>query len=587
MKRRFAFAAVLLASAAPLPASVMLTPAPAFAQAALTFENISLKGSIGTLVIPKITIEGSNATRADIEGLFNPANTATVAERFQRLNARSISIPVIEFRQTTNGVEAVTYYRDTVMRDVRNGVIGHSLTPVSTSRSKVPDTGAKGSIDMDFRAADMVLKDFDLGLMLRAVFGKGAPNEPMKVAAAEQSIGRMSMTMGKDMTMTIANIAMRDFRMRALERPLIDIFAETTANAEKKEPGWDKKNMALTGSVMSAFGLGSIEMNGLVTETRDGAKPPVKVAFDKIAMSSATLFPERFSMQGMRVAAEGSTVNIGEVTLDGIDASAAVGAIMNSELGGDPAALVPKFSLIRFAGIDFDMPDGKAKDTRVKLKLDLFETTMSNHVGAIPANVAMTLDRLQMTIPPKTSEAGLKELLALGYSSLNVSGRYDQVWDESTKTLKLNDFTLNAPDMVSAKITAEVGNVARGLFNTDRAIAAVAMLGVNARKLDAEIVNNGLFQKLLAKQANDSKRKPEEIRAELAAGAMLVVPMLLGDHPGGKLLGEVLGKFVADPKNIKLSLTAQGEGLGVTDFMAAGNPTDLLQKVDIKASANE
>ncbi|MGL4243536.1 MAG: hypothetical protein ACRCTI_20675, partial [Beijerinckiaceae bacterium] len=131
------------------------------------------------------------------------------------------------------------------------------------------------------------------------------------------------------------------------------------------------------------------------------------------------------------------------------------------------------------------------------------------------------------------------------------------------------------------------GNVTRELFNTDKAVAAVAALGVLARNVDVHIVNSGLFQKLIEKQARDSRRKVEDVRAEFAAGATLMAPMFMGDHPAAKVIGQVLGKFIADPKNLKVTVTAKEGGLGATDFMAAGNPMDLLKTVDIKAAANE
>jgi hypothetical protein len=248
--------------------------------------------------------------------------------------------------------------------------------------------------------------------------------------------------------------------------------------------------------------------------------------------------------------------------------------------------MIPKIGLIRFGGIDIDAPDGKNAGQRIKARLGLFETKMSNHVGVIPSSVTMALERFQMDIPTNTKESGLQDILALGYRTLDVSARYDQTWNADSKTLKLNEFSIASAGMFAAKATAEIGNVARDVFSTDKAVAAVAALGVSAKAVDVNIVNSGLFQRLIEKQAKDSRRKVEDVRTELAAGAAMMMPMFMGDHPAARLLGQVVGKFVADPKNIKVSMTSK-DGLGATDFMAAGNPMDVLKKVDIKASANE
>jgi hypothetical protein len=142
--------------------------------------------------------------------------------------------------------------------------------------------------------------------------------------------------------------------------------------------------------------------------------------------------------------------------------------------------------------------------------------------------------------------------------------------------------------MFSATAKAEIGNVMRDLFTTDKAKAAVAALAVAAKSIDVSLTNSSLFERLIAQQAKEQRRKPEDVRAELAAGASLMVPMMLGDHPAARVLGPILGRFVADPKNLKVTVTARDPaGVGATDFIAAANPMDVLKKVDIKAAANE
>ncbi|MGL4241203.1 MAG: hypothetical protein ACRCTI_08835, partial [Beijerinckiaceae bacterium] len=568
-----AFAAVLLASASPLPAALMFAPTAAQAQSAVTFENVSIKGDFGTLTIPKISIEGTNATRADIEGLFDPKATATVADRVAKISARSISIPSIEIRQSVGEFGATTTYRDTILRDVRNGVIGEMVTPTASVSGKARDKRTGKTNDIELTSNNVVLKQFDLALMLKALFGKGEANEPLKMVAAEQSLGRTTVKIGTEATAAIAGISVRDFKMRALPKPMLEVFAEAERNEKEKAPGWEKKNLALMGPIMSAMAIGTMEVSGVTADIKpaDG-KGVGTFGLDKMTMSGASLVPERFAMQGFRMDVDGVKVRLGEFAFDGLDTSGMAAAMQSGDMESDPAKLIPKLALVRFGGIDIDVPDTKNPGQRIKAKLGLFETKMANHVGAIPANIMMALDRLQMDIPANTKEKGLQDILALGYKAVDLSARYDQTWNEAAKTLKLNEFSIGSAGMFQAKATADIGNVTRELFNTDKAVAAVAALGVLARNVDVHIVNSGLFQKLIEKQAKDSRRKVEDVRAEFAAGATLMAPMFMGDHPAAKVIGQVLGKFIADPKNLKVTVTAKEGGLGATDFMAAGNP---------------
>lgn len=591
-----AIAAALLATASipVLELSLMhptaVAQAPATARGTVTVESLSFKGPFATISLPRIVVEDTNATKAEIEALFDPARLSDIGTRMSRISARNISIPLIEIRQDTPQGTIVTAYRDTVMRNVRNGIIEHGVTPLTTSKGpvKAETPGAK-PMDVDMTVENMVLKGFDLGMMLRAFFEKGQPGEPMKVAAVEQSIGRTSMRVGTDFKLEIASTSIRDFTLRALEKPLMTAFAEVQQNEKAKVPDLQKKNLALLLPVLTMMGIGTTEVTGVTAEFRSPMSGSTGTfSLHKVTLAGRSLLPEKFSIQGLRVNADGSRVHLGEVGFDGLDMSATFAAIQNGSAETDPSSAMPKLNLIRLGGIDIDVPDTKNAGQRVKAKLGLFETRMGNHVGPIPANIGMTLDRFQFDIPPETREKGLQNILALGYKALDLSARYEQVWDEAAKSLNLSEFTVRAADMFSLTAKAELANVARELFTTDRAKATVAALGLNARSLEASLTNSSLVEKIIAQQAKDLRRTPEDVRAEFAAGATLVVPMLLGDHPAARTIGPILGKFIADPKNLKVKLTAKGpNGIGATDFIAVANPVEILKKVDITASANE
>ncbi len=301
----------------------------------------------------------------------------------------------------------------------------------------------------------------------------------------------------------------------------------------------------------------------------------------------------RFQMQGLKAGSGADRFDMAEVAVEGLDLSATLTALQGlaTQSGGmtnvDPATIIPKVGAVRFAGIDIDVPDTKTVGQRVRAKLGLFETRMANHVGPIPADVAVTLDRLQIDIPADTKEKGLQDILAMGYKALDISAKYDQAWSEAAKTLTIKELSLKSGGMASVSAKAEIANVPREIFTLDKAIASVAALGATARSLQISVVNDTLFEKLIAKTARDSRRKAEDVRAELAAGATMMVPMFLGDHPAARPIGVALGKFVAEPKNLRIEVKAKGDGIGATDFLAVSNPMDLLKKVDITANANQ
>jgi hypothetical protein len=75
------------------------------AQQSVTLENLSFKGELASFRIPRIVVEGSNASRTDIEALFDAKTLSGLSGRLSKLSARSVSIPTVEITQTISGGE--------------------------------------------------------------------------------------------------------------------------------------------------------------------------------------------------------------------------------------------------------------------------------------------------------------------------------------------------------------------------------------------------------------------------------------------------------------------------------------------------
>ncbi len=571
-------------------------PPAVFAQQSVTLENLVFKGELVSFRIPRMVIEGSNASKADIEALFDTKTLSGLSGRLSKISARSVSIPTMEIIQNIPGAENVTVYKDTVFRDIQNGMIGEWVTPLTTTRSKSdPKSLTKDVPLVDMDMVNMVLKGIDLPLMLRFAFDKAAPGETLKTVAAEQTVGKVTYRIGDMGSFVVQSVYAKDFKLKPLKTPMMDMIAQLEKQTQNKTKDGDKAALEFMSDLLTSMSFTTMEMNGMSGEFKiPGEAKPFKMEIQKIAAGGGADVPGRFTFQGFKTSMSVGTFNMGEFAMEGVTFGGLVAALQkmassNSTNMADfnPADAIPKIDLVRLSGIEFDVADPKNKDQRIKAKLGLFETKMGNHVGPIPANIGMTIDRFQMDLPKGTKDNGLNTIIALGYSAIDVSARYDQVWDEATKMLKINELSTRSIGMFSTRYKAEIGNVSKDIFTLDKAVAAVAALGVSAKSLDAQLTNEGLFEKLMAQQASQQKRKPEDVRAELAAGATMMVPMMLGDHPAAKGLGEALGKFVAQPKNLQINVKAKEGGLGAADFIAVKNPLELLKKVDITAVANQ
>jgi len=587
-------AIALLALASPIsgPMRFQLGAGAVLAQSPITLQNLAFKGDKASVSIPSIIIDGSSLSRAELEALFDPKAVATLAGRLSQFSARSVTIPAIEITQTLPEGASVSVYRNTVLRDIRNGFVAEAVTDSATNSAK-PRQGAKDIPGVEMAMGNIITKGVDMPLWFRFAFDRAQPGETLKLAIAEQTAGRTTYRIGDFATIEIAEISARDIKLRPLKTPPVELLALAERQADDKTTPDAKMGMAIAADMLGAMSFGDMQVKGLTGTVRQTGKPQARFSLDRLAMAGGADVAGRFQMLGLKVENGKDRFNIGEIGLEGVSLAAMMAgfgrlaASTDAAAEPDPSTMIPKIDAIRLAGVDFDVPDVKDPQQRIRARLGLFETKMSNHVGAIPADVAIAIDRLQMDIPADTREKGLQDIVALGYKALDLTARYSQSWSEPEKTLRVNELSVRSAGMFAAQAKAEIVNVPRELFTLDKAVASVAALGVAARSVQISLVNESLFEKLIAKQARESRRKVEDVRAELAAGATIMAPILLGDHPAAKAIGAALGQFVADPRNLKFGITAKGEGLGATDFIAVANPMDLLKKLDITAAANQ
>ncbi len=586
-----ALAALALAAPVSIAPHSPIGAAAVLAQADVTLENLNYKFAKASLTIPRVVVEGSTLTRAELEALFDGSNNATLGARIARLSAKSVTIPTIEITQDTPEGRATTIYRNNVFRDIRNGVVAESATQEVSSKVQ-PPAGAKDKFEIDGVMTSMVVKDFDMSQTMRFLFDKAEAGETPRKILTEQRIGQTRYRIGDIAKFTIGEVYGGEMKVRPLQTPVVQLLGdleEKTRGGQTTDP---RVGMKFAADFLTAMSFGESWVKGLSGEVTVPGSQPYRFSLDQLTFAADDK-GGRYQIKGLKTGNGTDRFDLGEFAIEGVEIGAMLKALQAAvdkdvdPTSTDPAAMIPKVSAVRLSGIDIDVPDVKNKGQRVRAKLGQFVVQMGNHVGTIPADVSVGIDRLQMDIPQNTKESGLRDILAMGYSALDLSARYDQAWNEAAKTMTIRELSFRGAGMTSVKATAEIANIPRELFTLDKAVASVAALGATARSLQLHVVNEGLFEKLIAKQARDTRRKAEDIRAELAAGATMMVPMLLGDHPAARPIGAALGRFVADPKNLRVDVKAKGDGLGPTDFLAVSNPMELLKKVDITAVANQ
>jgi hypothetical protein len=300
-------------------------------------------------------------------------------------------------------------------------------------------------------------------------------------------------------------------------------------------------------------------------------------------------------LEGFAFEGEGVHANVGRIGLNG-ELGSAIRALAQSATRGEggiasanPRSFVPHLSNFIMSDIDMNAPapkkDGNADGgNRIALGLNRFEISSSNIVENIPTAVSLVLDHFRFELPK--SDPGLNELIAMGYSKVDLSSAIDLAWNEATRQVAINKLAVSDPELGVIGVNGVIDNVSKALFNGNKTEVQAAAMAAAVKAVDIKIENKGLYEKLIAEQARDQKKSPDDIRAYAAKMAAFVVLYLLGDTPREHAVAEAVSTFMADPKSLHV-VARSPEGLPPSAFINIQDPTQLMRNLEVRAIANE
>jgi hypothetical protein len=547
----------------------------AFAQSADSFslDNVAFTFGTTTYEAKRIEFSGVSTPRAEIEALFASASTEPMESRLRRINAKQITIPEARVKQTLGKETQTTTYRNTVLSDVSQGRIASAVIEAmavesSGAKNKAVITGGRTTMD-----------EVDLPAMARLYEAKAdGPYTPMAKIYGSFSLENLQLVDSQEgVTFKVARIGGRDF----LGRPTKDSWTGTVAlmTEMSDRPDLSSEDQArllpAVADLIDAFQIGFMEASGIevVSKAKDSADMRWE-GFEfsdkdnrmKLDSLSLTGFSIRQTLDGLR--------NLQGKSFDDLDAAAA-------------RSLVPTLGTLRLSGFSIDgTTEDEGKKVKVQAALKGFELTADKPVNAIPTNLRIGLQNLTMALPSKSTDDGIKELVALGYKNIDLSLLAAATWNEGAKEITLSEVSAQGQEMGSIVIKGLIGNAGKDLFDADTAIATVALAGTKAKALDIVVDNKGLFERYMAKAAKEQKTTPEALRRTYGAAAAFVVPAMIGDSEQAQVLSQAIARFIAKPGKITVNATPKDpSGFGIAEAVVLSEPKDVLNKLNISAKA--
>lgn len=578
-------------------------------------ENVRLDLGKFVLTIPKLDVKGTPLDRNAFLSILQSGGSESPVARMSRLNATEVSAPTLVVEQNFGGQKQTTTYRDIRFSDIREGRVSRGD---STGASFTVDGAPSGKLSGEMKR--MSFEILDLAQIARVFSEKAQPgsNPDMKVIYGRIEQDGYALDLGELGKMTMGKASLTNFKARLGPEPLGDVlsrFVTLTEEAEKAESNPNsKEDPALTRArekqlfatviaMVDAVDYGSGEFRDIamtITQPpKPGAKPaakaePADIRFSRLAFGEFTPEKSGFVLEGLQFEGGGGKGTIASIGASGFSFEPVLNEFRTAI--ADPAfdpktmdfrKMIPTLGSLRLAGLQVDVPQEAPKGRTaapVRVGLGSFEIRSGEQLNGIPTALTLTMDRLTVPVVESPSAPSAKDLLAMGYRNLDLSAKIDLAWEAATSELAIRSLSLGGVGMAQLDATGRLGNIGKDAFSSDLALAQLALLGATAKGLDVKLRNLGLVDKLIENEARKSNRKPEQVRREYSAIAAIGLASILGPSEGAKTLAGAISRFVAKPSVLSASATSRVPGgLGLADVIMLTDPTEIFEKIDVKA----
>ncbi len=335
----------------------------------------------------------------------------------------------------------------------------------------------------------------------------------------------------------------------------------------------------------------------LITPPTPGAKPEtVEFKIARIAYGESAPAKSGFALEGTSFSGGGAKGQIETIAYSGFSLSPLIEELKallakpDADIDNlDFRKFIPTIGTIRMTGMSVDAPQPPRRgqpQPPLRIGLGLMELKTGEQLNGVPTAVSLTLDNLLVPVTEGPGNPAARDLIAMGFRTLDLSAKLDMAWDAAKSELGVRALSLGAANMAKLDISGILGNVTKDLFASDLALAQVAALGATVRSVEAKLQNFGLLEKLVENEARKANRKPDDMRREYAMMASLGLSAILGPSDAAKTLTAAISRFAAQPRALTVQASAKsGSGLGLADVLTITDPTQIFDKIDLKATA--
>ncbi len=374
-------------------------------------------------------------------------------------------------------------------------------------KSKEPGAPDPGIERLDYRQGITVQRGFDMTPLLDWMTGEGSTGDANhRIAIADATVSDISVTAGP-VSVKVDSYSIVGLKIRAGTLSFLGLLDRAVLGETVSED----ESRSLGVQMVRGMALDEWSMNGIAFDGPNGLKGRA---------------------DGMRLR-DVSNEGLGELAFGGIDftgiggqtvrlGNASIGKVIFPDLDAiiravrqgapeDPfeaANLGPKIGAFEVSDLFVDTSQ------QPPLSLGLYRLQQSGFIGAVPTDLQMKLEGLDLPVALIQDPAIRNVLAAIGRDVLKLAGDLSLSWNETSQDLTLQTLDLSMQDGANLSFKAGLSGLPKAaLQNTEALQQAIATLTVN--NADLSVSDAPIVTALIEHFAHASNLSPEAMRAEL------------------------------------------------------------------------
>lgn len=517
-----------------------------------------------------LRVTDSSLSEAEWRDALNAQDYTKTSAILAKLNATRLSIDKVEIENRDGNTKTITLVHDINFATVTNG----RAAAGAVGRGEIRTLKGKERDVTSFERA--TLKNAAIGLPQRPADGT------LPIALGEGVIENIRSESGKNSASAIRALRVENLRASALDDAVITVLGLVgDRDFDALTPIEKSAAAKALGEVYQSFEIGRISAEDIAS--RDGQE---RTNIARMVLEGG--MKPNLILTGFEVQLGAEVTRIGEIKFEDFSLEPTIKSLLSAL--GDPsnkyepplAELLPRLGTVAITDISVKGSQIGAYGGETALKS--FKLQFNNPMGGVPTGLRLSFDGLAAALNPNDPSSA--EMLALGYRTMNASGAIEMDIDKARDLLSFRELSLSMKDVGTLHLTGSIGKISDVIEATDSTEASLAAMGLTIKTLGIGIANDGLFERVIAKNAKESGKTPDQVKREIASLAALGLPGLLGASPQAKSITEASTRFLAKPERIVFAFKSKSsDGVGIADVMNIAKPDDFFALTDVTIQA--